>query len=506
MKSKKTLYDQLFELSKNISTLTSIEYILEWDQETFMPSAAVDFRADQIGLMAGHVHKLKTSSKFSHLLNQLIDLESGEISDPALSPAQRAALREWRRDHLKAVKLPTSFVKTFSSTCATAGNIWIAAKKTSNFSLFAPSLTKIIQLSRKKADLLGYQDHPYDALLDLYEPGMTCARLGPLFDRLKTALTSLVKSIQSRPPVDTQCIQGEFNSELQLQFGKKILKAMGFTPEDSRLDLSVHPFCTPVHPLDTRMTTRTHHDDIMSNVFSVIHEGGHGLYNKGRNLAQFGSPLGEQASLGIDESQSRWWETRIGRSKAFWVHFLPLLQRDFPQLQKADLDRFYPAINTVRPSFIRVESDEVTYSLHVIVRFEIEKALIEGSLKIKDLPAVWNQKMHDYLGITPSKDSEGCLQDIHWAFGHVGYFPTYVLGNLYASQFFSVFEKTYPDWQSRVSKGDLDFIREWLRSHIHQYGRQFTPEELVQRISGKPLDESAHVAYLQKKYKDIYRF
>jgi len=506
MKSKKTLYDQLFELSKNISTLTSIEYILEWDQETIMPSAAIDFRAAQKGLMAGHVHKLKTSAKFSHLLNQLIDLETGQISDRALSPAQCAALREWRRDHLKAIKLPTSFVKNFSSTCSAAGNVWIEAKKTSNFSLFAPSLSKIIELSRKKADLLGYQDHPYDALLDLYEPGMTSARLVPLFDSLKKALTSLVKSIQTRPPVDTQCLKGEFNSEMQIQFGKKILKAMGFTPEDSRLDLSVHPFCTPVHPLDTRMTTRTHHDDIMSNIFSVIHEGGHGLYNKGRNLEQFGSPLGEQASLGIDESQSRWWETRIGRSKTFWVHFLPILQRDFPQLQKADLDRFYIAINNVQPSFIRVESDEVTYSLHVIVRFEIEKALIEGSLKIKDLPDVWNQKMQDYLGITPPKDSEGCLQDIHWAFGHVGYFPTYVLGNLYASQFFSVFEKTYPDWQSRVAKGDLDFIRQWLRSNIHQYGRQFTPEELVQRISGKPLDESAYVDYLQKKYKEIYHF
>ncbi|HUD01155.1 MAG TPA: carboxypeptidase M32, partial [Rhabdochlamydiaceae bacterium] len=496
----------LFELSKTIKTLTSIENILEWDQETYMPSAAVDFRAAQKGLMAGHVHKLKTSTKYSHLLNQLIDLESGQVSDPSLTPAQCAALREWRRDHLKDIKIPASFVKTFISTCAIAGNLWIEAKKTSNFSLFAPSLTKILQLSRKKADLLGYQDHPYDALLDLFEPGMTVAKLTPLFDRLKTALTTLVKSIQSKPPVNRECLKGEFNSELQMQFGRKILKAMGFTPEDSRLDLSVHPFCTPVHPLDTRMTTRTHHDDIMSNVFSVVHEGGHGLYNKGLNIEQFGSPLGEQSSLGIDESQSRWWETRIARTKPFWTHFLPLLQRDFPQLQKAHLDQFYSAINEVRPSFIRVEADEVTYSLHVIIRFEIEKALIEGSLKVKDLPAVWNQKMHDYLGITPSKDSEGCLQDIHWAFGHVGYFPTYVLGNLYAAQFFHAFEKAHSDWQSRVSKGELGFIREWLHTNIHQYGRQYTPEELVMRISGKQLGETDYVNYLNGKYKEIYHF
>jgi len=244
----------------------------------------------------------------------------------------------------------------------------------------------------------------------------------------------------------------------------------------------------------------------MSNILSAVHEGGHGLYNKGLNLEQFGSPLGEQSSLGIDESQSRWWETRIARTKPFWTHFLPLLQRDFPQLQKAHLDQFYLAINQVRPSFIRVEADEVTYSLHVILRFEIEKALLEGTLKVKDIPEVWNQKMHDYLGIRPSKDSEGCLQDIHWSFGLIGYFPTYVLGNLYSAQFFNTFEKAHPDWQTRVSKGDLGFIREWLRTNIHQYGRQYTPEEFVQRISGKPLHESDYVNYLNTKYKEIYRF
>lgn len=498
------MYNQLWELSKTISTLNSIEYLLEWDQETLMPEHAIDFRAAQKSLMAGHIHKLKTSTKFSQLLNQLIDLESGQISDSSLTPAECAALREWRRDHLRAVKLPTSFVKTFTSICSTSGAVWVEAKKTSNFSLFAPHLTKIIQLSRKKADLIGYQDHPYDALLDLYEPGMTVALLAPLFDRLKSALTTLVKSIGSRPPIDKECIKGEFDPAHQLGFGKKLLAAMGFTPEDSRLDLSVHPFCIPLHPLDTRMTTRIHHNDILSNIFSVIHEGGHGLYNKGRNLELFGTPLGEQSSLGIDESQSRWWETRIGRSKAFWAHFLPVLQHDFPQLKKTTLDQFYLAANIVKPSFIRVEADEVTYGLHVILRFEIEKALIEGSLKIKDLPDVWNQKMHDYLGITPSKDSEGCLQDIHWAFGLIGYFPTYALGNLYVSQFFLVFEKAHPDWQTRAAKGELGFIREWLRTNIHQYGRQFTSEEFVQRITGKPLDETAHIAYLQKKYKEIY--
>ncbi len=453
MKSKKTLYDQLFELSKTIKTLTSVEYLLDWDQETLMPAQAVDFRAEQKGLMAGHIHKLKTSTKFSHLLNQLIDLESGQVLDSSLSPQQYAALREWRRDHLQAIKLPATFVKTFTSTCAISTNIWIEAKKTSNFSHFAPSLTKMFQLSRKKADFLGYQDHPYDALLDLYEPGMTVAKLTPLFERVKTALTTLVKTIKAQPQIDTTCLTGEFNSELQMQFGKKILKAMGFTPEDSRLDLSVHPFCMPLHPTDTRMTTRIHADDIMSNIFSALHEGGHGIYRQNLPIDQFGTPLGEQTSLGIDESQSRFWETRIGRTRAFWHHFLPQLQAEFPQLNNVHPRSVLCAINTVAPSFIRVEADEVTYTLHVILRFEIEKMLMEGTLKVKDIPAAWNQKMQELLGITPPNDSLGCLQDIHWSFGSMGYFPTYALGNLYAAQFFEKFAHD----QSRLGKQSLSW-------------------------------------------------
>ena len=505
MKSKKSPYNQLFDISKNIATQVAIMYLLEWDQETLMPAEAAEFRASQISLMAGQIHKLKTSTKFSQLLNQLIDLESGQFQDTTLSPAQQAALREWRRDHLKDIKLPTAFVKSLSNASSRACHVWAEAKKTSNFSKFVPELEKIVQLNRKKADLLGYQDHPYDALLDQYEPGMTTARLISLFDRLRTHLTSLVQKIGSRPATDCSCLKGEFNGEIQLNFGKKVLKAMGFKPENSRLDLSVHPFCMPIHPQDTRMTTRVHHDDLLSNFFSCVHEGGHGLYNQGRPVKYFGSPLGEQSSLGIDESQSRWWETRIGRTRAFWTHFLPILKHDFPHL-KATLEQFYPAINNVKPSLIRVEADEVTYSLHVILRFEIEKALIEGSLRVKDIPSVWNQKMHDYLGVTPSNDAEGCLQDIHWSMASLGYFPTYVLGNLYASQFFTTFEKTHPDWEARITKGELGFIREWLLQNIHQWGRLFTPDELVQRITGKSLDESAYVNYLTKKYQEIYQF
>lgn len=470
-----------------------------------MPSGAAEFRAQQIALIASQIHKLKTSTKFSHLLNQLIDLESGHINDPSLSDAEKGALREWRRDHLKAIKLPTSFVKTLAIATSKACHTWIRARKESKFSLFAPHLEKIVQLNQKKAELLGYQDHPYDALLDLFEPEMSSSKLIPLFARLKPALTTLVEKIQKAHPVDTSFLEKDFSPEVQLQFGKKLLTALGFLPENSRLDLSAHPFCTPLHPYDTRMTTRISAQDLMSNIFSVIHEGGHGLYHQGLPAEAFGSPLGEAISLGIDESQSRWWETRIGRTLPFWTYFFPQLQHAFPQLKTTTLEQFYHGINRVKPSFIRVEADEVTYNLHIILRFEIEKALIEGSIRVKDVPEIWNQKMQETLAITPSKDSEGCLQDIHWSIGCIGYFPTYTLGNLYAAQFFAAFEKTHPEWKERVAKGDLAFIREWLRLNIHQWGRQYTADELTLKITGKPLEETPFVDYLTKKYQQIYQ-
>lgn len=499
MRSKKTPFDQLHQLSKDLYTWASIQHLLDWDQETYMPAAAIEFRAEQTALLAEKVHQQKTSKKFGHLIQQA-------SLDSTLTPAQRAAVCQWERDYTLATKLPTSFVKKFVTTTTNACHVWAQARKSSNFSLFAPHLDKIIQQNRKKAELLNNHHHPYDALLDLYEVGMTTDRLIPLFDRLKTALVTLLKKIQKKPPLERGFLEQEFSPEVQLKFGKKLLKIVGFAPQNSRLDLTTHPFCSNIHPLDTRMTTRIHSHDLMSNLFSVLHEGGHGMYNQQLPLAWWGTPLCESMSLGIDESQSRWWETRIGRSLPFWTHLLPLLKKDFPQLHPISLETFYSAINTIRPSLIRVEADEVTYNLHIILRFEIEKALIEGSLKTREIPEVWNQKMQELLGITPPSDAQGCLQDIHWSLGSFGYFPTYALGNLYASQFFATFEQTHPDWGKRVSHGEFEFIRNWLSSHIHQWGRQYTPDELIERLTGKTLDESAYIGYLEKKYSKIYGF
>ncbi|MGH2612870.1 MAG: carboxypeptidase M32, partial [Rhabdochlamydiaceae bacterium] len=411
-----------------------------------------------------------------------------------------------RRNYLKAIKLPNSYIKNFVTTTTKACSAWSDAKKESNFKKFAPHLEKIVQLNQKKATYIGYKESPYDTLLDLYEPESTSAKLVPLFDSLKIGLKTLLQKIVLKPPIDKSFLKQNFDPMAQLEFGKTLLKAMGFRPTVSRLDLSSHPFCSPMHPTDIRMTTRIHRDDLMSNIMSALHEGGHGLYGQNLPLQFFGTPLGEQASIGIDESQSRFWETRIGRTRPFWHYFLPQLQAAFPQLKTISLDQFYTTINTVSPSFIRVEADEVTYTLHIIIRFEIEKMIIEGALKVQDIPHVWNQKMHELLGITPPNDALGCLQDIHWACGSMGYFPTYALGNLYAAQFFEKFAQDCPDWENKVSQGNLAFICEWLKNHIHQWGQQLTPQELIEKVTGKPLSEKPYLDYLHEKYQKIYKF
>jgi len=499
-------YTKLFALARNFAILSSTEQIIGWDQETYMPSGAITIRSLQLEQLASLVHKQKTSPAFAKALGKLIDLSTGEILANNLSSRQISAVKEWRRDYLKMVKLPASFVRTFSKVTSTAIHTWARAKTENNFRAFAPHLEKIVTLSRKKAEILGYHDHPYDALLDLYEPEMTSGYLTPLFARLKTSLAQLLKEISTRPQIRQDFLHQHFPKDKQIEFSHLVLRAMGFDEKTSRLDLSNHPFCSGVHPTDTRMTTRIDINYPMSNILSAIHEGGHGLYNMQRNPEEFGSPLGEPISLSIDESQSRWWETRIGRTLSFWRHFFPLMQKSFPeQLQSVTLEDFHRAINIVEPTFIRTESDEVTYSLHIIVRFEIEKALIDGTLKVKEVPDAWNAKMQEYLGITPKTFAEGCLQDIHWSMGGIGYFPTYTLGNLYAAQFFQAFEREYANWEERVSKGELGFIRDWLRMNIHQYGKEFSAAETVMRISGTPLSEKPFVDYLRNKYTRLYQ-
>lgn len=499
-------YEQLHQLGRRVRTLSGIAQLLDWDQETFMPPAASSFRSSQLEILAGIIHAEKTGKKFTNALSKLIDVKTGKVSAKGLTDAQKAALREWRRDYLKETALPKKFVEEFAKLSSQAVLVWRDAKKDDAFQRFAPFLDKLVSMARKKADLLGYEDHPYDALIDQYEPYAKTKEISKLFTELEKSVVALLKKISRSKQIDDSFIHGKFSHEKQIEFSTLLLKDMGYDMKRGRLDFSSHPFSSSSHPTDSRITTRIHPTSLMSCISVVLHEGGHSLYEMGLPEESYGSPLGDAISLGMHESQSRWWETRIGQSKSFWQHYLPLLKKYFPgKLDAINLDTFYRAINRVEPSLIRVDADEVTYTLHVILRFDLERALIEGTLKIREIPEAWNAKMQKLLGISPEKNAEGCLQDIHWSMGAFGYFPTYTLGNLYASQFFETFAKQHPDWEKRVAKGELSFIKEWLNDSVHKHGRHYSSKELLKKVSGKDFSSDAFIHYLTNKYMEIYQ-
>lgn len=498
-------YAQLMKQGQKIHTLESIAYLLDWDQETYMPHDAASFRGDQLKSLAGIIHKEKVGRKFTALLSKMMDIKTGALLAHDLNERQKSALREWRRDYLIESALPKKFVEDFAKLCSQSILVWREARKNNNFKEFAPYLKKLITASRKKADYIGTSNHPYEALLDLYEPGMTVSALDRLFSDLKSTLLTLLKEIEACPQVDDKILHGSFPEEKQMQFFHKLMEAIGYDFKKGRLDLSTHPFCSSFHPNDSRITTRLNRNNIFDAISTVLHESGHGFYGMGLPIEEFGSPLGQALSMGMHESQSRFWETRIGLSLPFLRFVLPLIQQAFPgQLTSLSPEACYRAINKVTPSLIRVEADEVTYPLHVILRYEIEKMWMEGTLKAEDLPEVWNEKMKTYLGITPPTDKEGCLQDIHWAMGGIGYFPTYTLGNLFAASWFSLFQKEHPHWETNVAQGDFGFIKAFLSRHIYAYGRQYTSPELIERALGKPFSAHDYATYLQSKYHNIY--
>ncbi len=504
MKQAQKHYKKLYNLSRHTSILQGIKALLDWDQETYMPPAATNIRAEQMKTMAGIIHREKTGKKFTNALSKLIDIQSGHIYAQDLSEPQMAALKEWRRDYLQETALPSLFVEEFTKLTSQSIFIWRTAKNENSFQQFAPFLDRIIAMCRKKADLIGYQNHPYDALLDYYEPDMTTKQVSELFDTLRNNLAPFIKKIISAKQIDDRFLFGNWNPDKQIAFSHILLKAMGYEMTKGRLDLSAHPFSSAFHPTDSRITTRLN-PCLMSNISATMHEAGHGLYEMGLLEDFYGSPLGEARSLGIHESQSRWWETRIGLSKPFWQHFLPILKENFKgQLDSISLDQFYLAINKVEPSLIRIEADELTYPLHIILRFELEKALIEGSLSVREIPEAWHAKMEQYLGIVPRTNAEGCLQDIHWSMGAFGYFPTYTLGNLYASHLFDAFAENYSDWETRVAKGELIFIKAWLHDKIYQHGRRFSSWKLLKQATGKDFSIDSYLLYLKQKYTAIY--
>lgn len=498
-------YDKVKDLSHHFHVLSGISSLLDWDQETHMPPGAAEIRSEQLKTLAGMIHNEKTGAPFRKALGELVDIENGKILAKGLKPEQEAALERWRTDYKKSVALPTSFVEEFAKLTSQAVLGWRDAKEKGKFKDFAPLLTKIVDMQRKKADLIGYEEHPYDALLDAYEPGITTKEISTLFTSTRKEISALLKKILASKQIDDSIIHTKVSAEKQMLLGKKILLDMGYQEANGRVDLSSHPFSSSCHPTDSRITTRIDVNNPISNISVLLHEGGHSLYEMGLPVEHYGTPLCEAQSLGVHESQSRWWETRIGQSSAFWKHYLPLLKSTFKgKYEDLTLSQFYKAINKVSPTFIRVDADEVTYPLHVILRFELEVAMIEGKLKVKDLPEAWNAKMQELLQITPPNDAKGCLQDIHWAMGAFGYFPTYTLGNMYAAHLFEKFEKVQPQWEAKVAKGDLAFIREWLHEAIHQHGRRYETKELLKKATGKNFTAAPYIDYLNEKYSKIY--
>ncbi len=503
---KKSL-QKLKEIDTELQLISHTSALLGWDQETYMPRGAVEERARQQALLSGILHDYLTDTKVGSLLEACGVSEQNLKGDSEFGARDRAFLRKFSREYFRETKIPKDLVVAFSEEASLSQAQWIEARKKSDFSLFAPHLQKILDLSREKAEKIGYTVHPYDALLDEFEPFATAASIKKIFSSLKPELMDLVRKIAGSNQVDDSFLLKNYPVKEQEAFGRTVLQDLGFDFNRGRLDVSAHPFTTSTGSDDVRLTTRYQENQFRTGIFGIIHECGHGLYELGFPEDIKVSILAEGTSLGIHESQSRTWENIIGRSLPFWEYYFPKLKDMFPnQLRDVNLEQFYKGINKVEPSMIRVDADEVTYPLHIILRFELELALISGELAVKDLPEAWNSKMEELLGIRPENDAEGVLQDVHWSFGAIGYFPTYALGNLYGAQFFNSMKKSLGNVDDLIKQGDFGIILGWLRENIHQYGSIFTAEELCINATGEPLNPVYCSKYLENKYRSIYGF
>ncbi len=504
IKDPKKAYQDLKEIGYTGYQLRSLIYLLDFDQETCMPRNGIDFRADLRKHFSELKHKQMTSAKAKKALESLCSIVSGEIHAQDLTDEEKASVRESRRDYLRDVKLKSTYVRKMSDATTHALHAWKKAKQENNFRAFAPHLKTIVQLCQKKAELQGYQDHPYDALLDEYEPGATVEFIDQVFSELKEKLIYIInkrKTMKSNQ-IDTSFFTtNHFSLAHQKSFCHQIIEKMGLSKDNYALSETAHPFCSALCPQDIRLTTHYDLNDFRKAYLATIHECGHGLYENGLPQEHLGTPLAEAASYGIHESQSRFWECFIGHSHPFWKNQYPLLKETFSGVfDTIPLDTFVSSLNTVHPTLIRIHSDEVTYGLHIILRYELEKGLIDGSIQVKDIPKLWNKKMKEMLGITPPSDKEGCLQDIHWSLGALGYFPSYALGNLYAGALFVHMIKINTNWEQRVASGDLLFIRDYLKEKIHKHGRRYPPIELIEKATGKPFSSADYLTYLEGKY------
>jgi len=492
-------YDELVQRSKELYIVQSINALTNWDQQVNMPPKGVAHRAEMLAYLAQLAHQKATDPRVGELL------AAAEQGQWEAGPA--ANLREWRRGYDQQTKLPTELVRRRAELTTTGNQIWQEARSRDDFAAFAPILGELIVLSREIADHLGWQGERYDALLDLYEPGITTARCEALFGELRLTIVPLLKKIVASPvQADSDLFRGaDLPIEGQRELGLAITRELGFDYAAGRLDISTHPFTSGTCAQDVRLTTRYDPQQPFQSLMGTIHEAGHGIYDQGVALEHEGTPLGQTISLGIHESQSRFFENNVGRNWAFWTYWFPRFRKTFVGItDHVGFDDFYLLLNRVAQSLIRVEADEVTYNLHIMVRFEIERDLFRGVIRPADLPAAWNARYQDYLGLTPPTDREGVLQDIHWSWAYFGYFPTYSLGTVYAAQLEAALRRDVPDLDVQLAAGEFSAPFRWMREKVHRPGSLYRPADLIEHATGKPPSASDYVAYVTRKYSELY--
>lgn len=496
----KELYTAYVTEMRTIADLRYASAVLQWDQETYLPPKGAVIRGQQIATLSEIAHRYFTDEKSGARLQEL-------LASHQLPPGEKRNVELTWQDYSKQKKFPSSFVRELAEAVNKSFHSWMEARKANDFSIFAGDLARLIELKKQEADMLGYEQHPYNALLDEHDKGATVQLLDKVFNSIKQPLKDLLNRISAQPPANDGFLQQHFEKDKQWQFGMQVLKEMGYDLEAGRQDISEHPFTVNFNSQDVRITTRIDEQDLSNMVWSCIHELGHALYEQGLPFEQYGLPLGEPASYTIHESQSRLWENHVGRSRAFCERWLPVLQQYFPeQLGKIPVEQFYKGINKVQPSLIRTEADELTYHFHIMIRYELEKQVLDGSLPVKDIPVYWNDSYRQYLGVEVTSDKQGCLQDVHWSHGSLGYFPTYSLGSFYSAQFYAFASRAIPGLNEQIRNGNTASLLQWLRNQVHSKGRRFTSEELCKDICGETLNIQYFLSHLLDKYKDIYKF
>jgi carboxypeptidase Taq len=492
--------EQLKNLLAEIADLAAVSRLLGWDQQVNLPPAAAESRGRQLAAIGRISHRLATSPELGRLLESLRPL-AGKL-DPDSDDAR--LIRVAARDFEKDTRIPAEFVAELELAAAVAFAAWTEARAKSDFALFRPHLEKIVDLTRRYVGFFPPAEHPYDILLDDFDPGLKTAEVRAVFDALRPRQTALVRAIARLEAPDDSFLHRPFAEDRQLAFGREVITRFGFDFSRGRQDRSAHPFTDGMGSGDVRITTRVDPNSLGECLFSMLHEAGHALYDQGIPPRIARGPLNLNLSLAVHESQSRLWENLVGRSLPFWECFYPRLQEIFPSLADIPLERFHRGINRVQPSLIRTEADEATYNLHIMLRFELELALIGGGLAVRELPEAWNERMREHLGIVPPDDASGVLQDVHWSAGLIGYFPTYALGNLISVQVWEAAARDLPGLESQIRAGEFAQLLAWLREKIHRHGRKFDSQELVRRVTGSPIDPQPYLRYLERKFGGLY--